>query len=893
MPDQKHLHPSRESCRSSETQEKSQIIELNGKSYMIVDKVGTGSSGTVYKLKEKSTNQSNQEPELILKFMKIKEERPNHKKKFSNEINLTKLFFKVYDHGEHDNLYYFIMEKVSGRSMPPLEHIKSFIDKNFPSLDEKKLLVWKLLNALERIHKKRIIHGDIKPENIMLDLEEKEIKLIDFGLSRKSNRFGAWHRTFMGCNGMFFTPETLQLIRHLSFDIFSMAGIIPIILGHGKSVIDDPSRRGKLDVLERHLRYPEPREIKPVISAKYCLDSLLTSSTLDKSQAFFIYLFLQWMQNDNPFARPTVDQCIDFFNRLKSKEEIWQLNQCIPFFMYPQVFIRLDDDQKNNYTTVVRDDLTDRLAPRRPVKTVLEYLNCEEGRVTHLLEHAFAGSPDQLNLSADYFDMKMDDTTFTEIECKEILYSQAYSVQLHFYPTESHDNAYFKRIKNDRIKHALIVTLANRGPIHNSWKPHIANDEISTSLYHLFFEYEMPTGLESYENYLNRIATSFSLSKDQFEGKAEENKEGIIVYSSIVTFIIGLKKHKCWEDNWAQYFIGQEINFEFSNHIEIIQNSKNHESYYYYKTLEAYHLMAPEDLTFLENNLFDLTHRCKILSNHKTITVMDELFSKSQLKRELLNYFFILHDENTLEKTLDMDFINFILSNNLAITEYLKIPILQLFHQIKSVDLPQASMIPLLNQENISYIPKSILQPDDGIKKDFIEFLIYELKKNQEGRLPCQNVTPTHRDEILNKVKNPEKKAFIQNLGLHSDSLCLRYLKQSKLMMRKQNPQYDSCISTLKVASTPVAITGIIPPIVALAQAKTLPAATAFCVTKFIAAGAGASIALSVAPLTLALVSGALLLGVSFLIAQHLITKTRTEEVLCAAYKRQTSLLHQ
>jgi len=45
-------------------------------------------------------------------------------------------------------------------------------------------IIRQLLLALEAVHAHRVIHRDVKPQNILIDREKQEIKLADFGLSR-------------------------------------------------------------------------------------------------------------------------------------------------------------------------------------------------------------------------------------------------------------------------------------------------------------------------------------------------------------------------------------------------------------------------------------------------------------------------------------------------------------------------------------------------------------------------------------------------------------------------------------------------------------------------------------------------------------------------------------
>ena len=74
-------------------------------------------------------------------------------------------------------------------------------EKGLLSEDEAIYFLRQLLLAVKHLHDRHIIHLDLKPENILLnDRNEKQIKLIDFGISRKvDNNFEI--------KGLYGTPE--------------------------------------------------------------------------------------------------------------------------------------------------------------------------------------------------------------------------------------------------------------------------------------------------------------------------------------------------------------------------------------------------------------------------------------------------------------------------------------------------------------------------------------------------------------------------------------------------------------------------------------------------------------------------------------------------------------
>ena len=83
----------------------------------------------------------------------------------------------IYDFGAVDGQCYFVMEYVEGRNVHEL------ILDGMVSLDLAQALLAQICDSLNYAHSKGIIHGDIKPSNIVVDAEGT-VKLLDFGLAR-------------------------------------------------------------------------------------------------------------------------------------------------------------------------------------------------------------------------------------------------------------------------------------------------------------------------------------------------------------------------------------------------------------------------------------------------------------------------------------------------------------------------------------------------------------------------------------------------------------------------------------------------------------------------------------------------------------------------------------
>lgn len=83
----------------------------------------------------------------------------------------------VYDFGQTDGVYYFIMEYIDGMNLRQILRAGKLGPRQ--ALE----IVPAVCDALQFAHDKGIVHRDIKPENIMIDTEGN-VKIADFGLAK-------------------------------------------------------------------------------------------------------------------------------------------------------------------------------------------------------------------------------------------------------------------------------------------------------------------------------------------------------------------------------------------------------------------------------------------------------------------------------------------------------------------------------------------------------------------------------------------------------------------------------------------------------------------------------------------------------------------------------------
>ena len=204
----KHLEDLNIVVNSEHFIEKNELIEgkkvITLNDFDVLKLIGKGSYARVYLVRNKSNQKIYSMKKLNKPFIKRKKEEKHiiNERILLSKVNypfLVKLFCCFQDQ-EH---LYFIMEFIQGGELFFHLHRELRFD------DEKtRFYISELILVLNFLHSNKIIYRDIKPENILLDVEG-HIKLTDFGLSRLCSENN--EKAFTICGTIYYiAPEILE-----------------------------------------------------------------------------------------------------------------------------------------------------------------------------------------------------------------------------------------------------------------------------------------------------------------------------------------------------------------------------------------------------------------------------------------------------------------------------------------------------------------------------------------------------------------------------------------------------------------------------------------------------------------------------------------------------------
>lgn len=185
--------------------------------YTIIDYLGKGSFGTVYKCEKDEGIYAIKIFNLEYVFQEFKNNGEDNR--ITREINALKgvdhpNVIKIVNHGEfksnNQSYIYIIMEYLEGVDL------KDKVDKENLELNEIIQIFVQILDGLDAIHQSNIIHRDIKPHNIYVT-NEGQVKILDFGLSKLIDFTSITSTGAEIGSPLYMSPEQIKDIKSIDY----------------------------------------------------------------------------------------------------------------------------------------------------------------------------------------------------------------------------------------------------------------------------------------------------------------------------------------------------------------------------------------------------------------------------------------------------------------------------------------------------------------------------------------------------------------------------------------------------------------------------------------------------------------------------------------------------
>lgn len=234
--------------------------------YQLLGKKARGATATVYEAHDLNTHQR-----IALKILnhRMKEDSGEadimtflHEAMTVSQLDHPNIV-KIHDADIIDDQAYIAMDYIAG--YPMSERLRR---KKLLSAAESLRIMRCVLDALVKAHHKGIVHGDIKPANIMYDQHRKNYIITDFGAAYSRHRFEDGEKKITGTPA-YMSPEQLNGARiDGRSDLFSLAVTIFHLLAGYQPFKGDSLPELRRQVLEKAVeldRLSVPSSIKRVL----------------------------------------------------------------------------------------------------------------------------------------------------------------------------------------------------------------------------------------------------------------------------------------------------------------------------------------------------------------------------------------------------------------------------------------------------------------------------------------------------------------------------------------------------------------------------------------------------------------------------------------------------
>ena len=249
-------------------------------SFEILDCLGSGSFGKVFKVKMKKTGKIYAMKVINKKFLM----KNNQLRYAITECNVLKqskspfILTLYYSFQTPENLY-MILDYCPGGDLN-FHILQSLFEE-----DEAKFYIAELILAIEHLHELNIIYRDLKPENILIN-SDNHIKLADFGLSKEGVNDSQMSKSFCG-SPAYLAPEMLSRKgAGKSADIYGIGAVLYEMICGSPPFFSNNIRTLYRNISQSKLMLHDyfSDELKDLLRRLLCKDPHKRIGVLDKNE---------------------------------------------------------------------------------------------------------------------------------------------------------------------------------------------------------------------------------------------------------------------------------------------------------------------------------------------------------------------------------------------------------------------------------------------------------------------------------------------------------------------------------------------------------------------------------------------------------------------------------
>jgi TolB-like protein/predicted Ser/Thr protein kinase/Flp pilus assembly protein TadD len=420
-------------------------MEMEFGDYALLEEIGRGGQGVVYRARQKSLNRT-----VALKVIGLGQwSTTPHLRRFRHEAEAAARLehpqiVPIYEIGERDGSCYFSMKFVEGGQLDQIARREPMLTRRAAEL------LVKIARTVQFAHERGILHRDIKPGNILLD-QNGEPHLTDFGLARLIEQESTVTNSFdvLGTPSYMAPEQAAGHVKKLSpaADVYSLGAVFYQMLTGQPPFAGGTTYETIRLVMETEPRSPQlwnPKIDRDL--ATICLKCLEKDPQRRYSSALALAEDLErWLRHEPIRARPS-----GVFTRGKKWVRrnptiaalaaslvalatavgviIWNSESARPtpsgIAVLP--FENLGDKENAVFVDGLQDDILTKLAKVADLKvisrtSVMEYRGVRNAReigralrVSHLLEGSVRKTGDKVHLNAQLIDARTDTHVWAE-----------------------------------------------------------------------------------------------------------------------------------------------------------------------------------------------------------------------------------------------------------------------------------------------------------------------------------------------------------------------------------------------------------------------------------------------------------------------------------------------